>query len=204
MIYGVKNWDKKSIRYDQGNNIIEQFLHDQKNLGNCTFRFESCNVEATCCGVEAVGADWIIECPVFMGYGDLMFDFLNSPRIFKDLPAKSKTHPLNEYMANLAYAVEIFSSGGAKMHNYATSDHIHIHIREFLMTGSAVVLSYLTDYDTGHYITIVAYDDVKKIFICYDPWKNNQHCKNGGVLEEYPESFFVERSRPRLLEVWKD
>lgn len=202
MISAVKYWKKKSIRYDQENNIIEQFLKDQKNLGNCNFWFESCNVEASACAVEAVGAKWIIECPQFMGYGDLMFDFLNSPRTFKDLPVKSKKYPLNEIMDNLAYAVEIFTDGGAKVHHYASSEHIHIHMREFLMTGSAVVLSYLTDYGTGHYITVVAYDDETKQFICYDPWKGNLHCKHGGVLEKYPASFFIERSRARLMEVW--
>ena len=204
MTYGAKNWNKKSIRYDQANNIIEQFLHDQKKLGNCNFKYESCNVEATACAIEAVGAAWEIDCPVFMGYGDLMFDFLNSPRIFKDLPFQSKKYPQNEIIDNLAYAAEIFSSGGAKVHHYATAEHIHYYMKEFLMLGSAIVLSYRTDYGTGHYITVVAYDEDKRHFICYDPWKNNVHCKNRGILEEYPDSFFIERSRPRLMEVWKD
>lgn len=204
MIYGTKNWDNESIRYDQGNNIIEQFLHDQKNLGDCTFQFESCNVEATACAVEAVGANWVIDCPYFMGFGDLMFDFLNSPKTLSSLPFASKKYPQNEIMDNLAYAADIFSDGGAKVHYYDNSANIHIHIKEFLMKGSAVVLSYLTDYGTGHYITVVAFDDDKKQFICYDPWKGNKHCKNNGVKERYFETFFIERSRPRLLEIWKD
>lgn len=204
MIHGTKNWNDKSIRYDQGNNIIEQFLHDQKNLGDCNFQFESCNVEATACAVEAVGASWIIEKPWFMGYGDLMFDFLNSPKVFNNLPFKSDKYPQNEIIDNLAYAADIFSDGGAKVHYYDNSAHIHIHIKEFLMKGSAVVLSYKTDYGTGHYITVVAFDKEKRQFICYDPWKGNKHCKNNGVQERYFETFFIERSRARLLEIWKD
>ncbi len=204
MIYGAKNWNKTSIRYDQSNNIIEQFLHDQKMLKNCNFKYESCNVEATACAVEAVGASWVIDCPVFMGYGDLMFDFLNSPKILKDLPSPSSKYPQNEIMDNLVYAAEIFSDGGAKIHHYPTAEHIHIHMKEFLMNQSAIVLSYLTDYDTGHYITVVAYNEDKKRFICYDPWKENVHCERRGIMEEYPDSFFIERSRPRLMEVWKD
>ena len=203
MIYGVKNWNDKSIRYDQANNIQEQFLKKQKALGNCNFKFESCNVEGAACAVEAVGANWVIECPPFMGYGDLMFDFLNAPRTLKDLPSKSDKYPQNEIMDNLAYAVEIFTDGGSKVHHYPTAEHIHIHMREFLMARSAVVLSYKTDYGTGHYITVVAYDDEKKVFICYDPWKDNVHCQRRGVMEEYPGSFFIERSRPRLMEVWE-
>ena len=204
MIYGAKNWNKTSIRYDQSNNIIEQFLHDQKKLGNCNFKYESCNVEATACAVEAVGASWVIDCPHFMGYGDLMFDFLNSPKTLNSLPFASPKYPQNEIIDNLAYAADVFSDGGAKVHYYYTAENIHIHIKEFLIKGSAVVLSYLTDYRTGHYITVVAWDEDKKRFICYDPWKDNQHCENKGILEEYPISFFIERSRPRLLEIWKD
>lgn len=204
MIFGVKNWNKKSIRYDQTNNIIEQFLHDQKFLGNCNFKYESCNVEASACAVEAVGAEWIMECPFFMGYGDLMFDYLNSPKTLKSLPVVSTRYPQNEIMANLAHVIDLFSAASAKVHHYSAETNLSIQIRKFLVSGSAVVLSYLTDYGTGHYITVVAYDEGKKVFICYDPWGGNQHCKNGGVLEEYPETFFIERSRPRLLEVWQD
>ena len=204
MIHGAKNWNDESIRYDQGNNIIEQFLHDQKNLGDCTFQFESCNVEATACAVEAVGAKWIIDKPYFMGYGDLMFDFLNSPKVYNDLPYKSTTHPQNEIIDNLAYVADVFSDGGAKVHLIDNVKHIDIHIKEFLTNASAVVLSYKTVYGTGHYITIVAFDNDTKEFICYDPWKGNKHCLNNGIKERYPASFFIERARPRLLEIWKD
>lgn len=210
MDYFVKNWDKTSIRYDQENNIIETFLKKMRALGDADFSLESCNVESAACAVEAVGADWTVPLPAvngvsFLGYGDLIFDYLNSPKIKSRLPHDSSIYPQNEIMENLAFAIPKFSAAGAKVHEYDNALEIDYMIKYFLRSGSAVVLSYLTDYNSGHYITVVKWDDTKEVFICYDPWKNNQHCNNGGVLEEYSRDFFISRmaERPRLLEVWK-
>lgn len=204
----VKNWDKTSIRYDQENNIIETFLKKMRALGDADFHLESCNVESAACAVEAVGADWTVPLPEingikYLGYGDLFFDFLNSPKIRNLLLFDSKIYPQNEMMENLAFAIKKFSAADAKKYIYENTEIIDYHIKQKLKRESAIVLSYSTDYNTGHYITVVKWDETKKVFICYDSWSKNMHCKNGGVLEEYSADFFIKRSRPRLLEVWK-
>lgn len=204
----VKNWNKTSVRYDQENNIIEIFLRKMRYLGDTDFSLESCNVESAACAVEAVGADWTVPLPEinnmpYLGYGDMMFDYLNSYKIRNSLPFDSKVYPQNEMMENLAFAIKKFSDADARKYVYENTDIIDYHIKQKLKRESAVVLSYSTDYNTGHYITVVAWDNEKKVFICYDSWAKNMHCKNGGVLEEYSADFFIRRSRPRLLEVWR-
>ena len=204
----VKNWNKTSIRYDQENNFIENFLKKTKALRQSTFKLESCNVEDAACGVEAVDALWTVPLPEidgikYMGYGDMFFAFLNSSKICDLLPLNSSDYPQNEIIDNLAYAIKKFSNADAKTHYYGNSLMIDYNIKLYLKHGSAVVLSYLTDYGTGHYITIVGWDDTREVFLCYDPWSKNVHCKNGGILEEYSREFFIKRARPRLFEVWK-
>ena len=208
MDYFVKKWNNTFIRYDQENNIIELFLEKMRDLGDTNFSLESCNVESAACAVEAVGADWTVPLPEidgikYLGYGDMMFDFLNSPKMNKLLPFDSKVYPQNEMMENLAFAIKKFSAADARKYVYENTDIIDYHIKQKLKRESAVVLSYLTNYGTGHYITIVKWNGDKKKFICYDSWSKNVHCKNDGILEEYSAEFFIERARPRLLEVWK-
>jgi hypothetical protein len=75
-------------------------------------------------------------------------------------------------------------------------------MRDALHRGSAISISYRTDYDdSGHYHTVVQYDEYKKAFIVYDSWKGNKHCRNGGVKEEYDDSFYLARARPRFIEI---
>ena len=208
MIKGAVNWDDAKIRYDQSNNIVENFLEKQKVLNNCNFIYESCNVESASCSIEAVGGEWKVKKPVingkeFLGYGDLMFDFLNSDSFKNDLPVNSDKFPNNEFIDNLSYCVSLFSDCGSKVHYFDNIEIMVSDMKEYLKAGSSIVLSYKTDYGTSHFITIVAYDFERHEFICYDPWKNNRHCKNGGVKERYRDDFFLKRSRKRFMEVWK-
>ena len=76
--YGAKNWQNKSIRYDQENNTIETFLTKLKIKGDSTFRLESCGVESVACAIEAVGGSWNVHKEKWEGYGDRMFEYLNA------------------------------------------------------------------------------------------------------------------------------
>jgi hypothetical protein len=208
--FGAKYWDVTGIRYAQENNIIEQVFKDLKNAGKLDHWLESCNVEATAMGVESVGGQWRTKLPVidgktFMGQGDLMFFFLNAEKIKPYLPMVSTVMPENEFMENLEYAVPYFSTAYAKIRQFNTSADIDLPMIVSLKMGRALVLSSLTDYGTGHYITVVYYDVTNREFICYDPWSGNKHCKHGGVLERYPAEFFRERMqghRSRFMEVY--
>jgi hypothetical protein len=208
--FGAKNWNNTSIRYDQKNNIIEQVFSDLKRKGDLHYYLESCNVEATACAVEAVGARWVLQPPkingiTFMAQGDLMYCFLNSLKVKPLLPAISEFITENEFIENLCYAVPLFSSAYARIRQYDDADDIDMPMIASLKMGCAIVLSYLTDYGSGHYITVVYYDVKKNHFICYDSWADNKHCEHGGVLESYPASFFRTRlqgHRSRFMEVY--
>ena len=87
----VENWDKTSIRYDQENNIVETYQKKMKAAGYIDFFLESCNVESAACAVEAVDAGWLVPLPEingvkYLGYGDMFFDYLNSPKTKPSLP----------------------------------------------------------------------------------------------------------------------
>lgn len=197
-MFYCKNWNKTSIRYDQENNIIEIFLNKLKQSGQSTFRLESCGVEAASCAVEAVGGKWVKPKPKYLGYGDMMFDYLNSPKI--DCPVNNSYIPNNEFIENLAFAVEFFSKCKTNIHYLHYDKDLVPELKIILERGSSIVFSYLTDYNSGHYCTLVAYDG--KNFIGYDSWKDNKHCKNNGVLEKYSEKFITKRSRKRILEIY--
>lgn len=204
-MYSCKKWNDISIRYNQENNIIELFLSKLKQAGQSTFRLESCGVESIGCAIEAVDGRFKFNLPkingkAFMGYGDFLFDLLNSNH--SDIPIKSRDIPNNEFIENLAWGAEQISFVKTNIHYLSFQQDIIPEMIAALKRQSAIVFSYLTDYGTGHFSTIVAYDDIKKVFIIYDPWSGNKHCKRNGVKEEFSEKFIMERSRRRFLEIY--
>lgn len=206
MIIGSVNGSRSSIRYDQENNIIEQVFRDLKNRGDLSFWLESCGVESTSCGIEAVGGQWKYPLPIidglnFMGQGDLMFFFLNSEAAKKFLPKVSDTVLENEFIENLNFAVPLLSTAESKIHSFDNSE-VELLMISLLQKKSSIVLSYITDYNSGHYICVVSYDTSSKEFICYDSWGKNKHCVRGGIQEKYPADFFHKKSRGKLMEIY--
>ena len=203
MKYGALRAEDTGIRYDQTNNVIERFLLDLKIAGLSSFWLESCNIEASACAVGAVDGVWKAMLPTFegkpiVGYGDLIFAFAYSDYGQKYAPVSKEGVNENEFPVNLAFYLRKLANVQADVRGKSIDG-----MKADLKNGCALVLSYLTDYDSGHFITVVQYDEDKKVFRCYDSWKGNKHCKNGGVLEEYPDSFFAERARPTYIAVKK-
>ncbi|MDC7125789.1 MAG: hypothetical protein PQJ46_09485 [Spirochaetales bacterium] len=204
MDYGCKNQHDAGIRYDQENNIVECYLKKLKADGDAKYWHESCNVESVCCGIEGVGGRWKIKKNRWEGYGDVMWNFTNSPFTQKELPVGNGSSPGNEYMKNLAYIAMLFADVEAKVYEYHNSADIDKHMEEMLRRGSAVVFSYTpTLGGGGHYNCIVTYRDTADLFLGHDPWKGCPHCKNGGLFEKYTREYLQERCRPRLLEIGK-
>jgi hypothetical protein len=208
MSYGAKYADSPSIRYDQTTKIIERFLADLKAAGNAKFWLESCNVCACSCGVEAVGGEWKARPPVIDGkeilsQADIMFDFCYSTYGRSVLPKVEDGVNENEVSDNLAEAINRCSTAKAKAVYFKEGDGQAVvnAMIEALKRGSAIAISYLTDYKTGHYIAVVKYDEKAKTFMAYDSWSANVHCKNNGSKEWYTEKFFVDRARPRFIEI---
>lgn len=199
MIYRTARALDTSVRYDQTNNTIERFLKDLKTSGQTKFWLESCNVESTACAVEAVACLFKLPLPivsghVICGYGDLIFSFLYSNYGQAHAPHVKDGLAENEIIENLAFAVK-------EMTNAKATVHYNKDIKSALLRKSAVVLCYQTDYDSGHYITVVGYDSDRDTYLCYDSWADNKHCRKRGVLEEYSSTFFSTRMRPWFMEV---
>lgn len=201
----AKFWNKTSIRYDQTTKIIELFLQDLKASNQSTFWLQSCNVCSSCCSVEAVGGQFKVKQPLlgsteFMSQADIMFAFIYSKFGRDQLPVKPVVGVIeSELMDNLTFAINSLSTCKATSRYFKTSIETVEAMKESLNRGCAVTISYLTGYNSGHYISVVNWDGKK--FYAYDSWKDNMHCKKGGVLEEYEPSFFLERARHRFIEI---
>ena len=203
MIYGTECWKNTSIRYDQTKRIIEKFLADLKESKQTNFWLESCNVCASCCAVESVNGTWKLELPringrAFMSQADLLFNYIYSLDF-----VKADGICDNEVMEHLSIGIQNISDVKADVFYVDSSTELIKNIKDSLKNSKSIVLSYKTDYESYHYINIVAYDTVKDLFYCYDSWANNKHCKNGGKLETYNSTFFKKRARLRYMEVYK-
>lgn len=203
---GAKYWNKTSIRYEQTTKIIELFLQDLKEQKNSTFWLQSCNVCSSCCSIEAVGGQFRVKSPIlgsveFMSQADIMFAFIYSKFGRDRLPIKPVVGVVeSELIDNLTFAINSLSTCKATSRYFKTSTETVEAMKESLNKGCAITISYLTDYNSGHYISVVNWDGEK--FYAYDSWANNMHCKKGGVLEEYKPEFFIKRARPRYIEVF--
>jgi len=195
MIYGTVKWDDSSIRYDQTKRVIEKFLADLKESKQVNFWLETCNVNSCCCAIESVNGGFRVKLPYLASkpiitYADLLFDYIyNSDMYKKDGVCE------NEVMENLVKGINAISDCTAEIITSRTNKDCCKKMIDVLKNKCAIVLSYDTDYESGHYICIVAYDDSKKCFIGYDSWSNNKHCKNKGIKEEYSVSFIEKRIR---------
>lgn len=209
MIYGAKNGNQSGIRYDQTTKIIERFLADLKAAGNAKFWLESCNVCSCACGIEAVGGDWKASLPVIDGHeilsqADIIFDFCYSTYGRSVLPSVADGVNENEVAANLAEAINRCSTAKAKVRYFPDGEGEDVvdGMVEALKRGSAIAISYRTDYDgSGHYHTVVKYDDIAKTFMAYDSWGDNKHCLSHGSKEIYHRTFYATRARPRFIEI---
>lgn len=201
MLYCTKNWNDTSIRYDQTKRIIEKFLADLKKSNQINFWLESCNVCASCCAVESVGGTWKLDLPrvnnrAFMSQADLLFNYIYSNVSVADGVCD------NEVMEYLSYGIKALSDIKSDVYYTKDNNELITEIKKSLKDNKSIVLSYKTDYNSYHYIDIVAYDTVKDLFYCYDSWADNKHCKNGGKLETYKSSFIKSRAKLRYMEVY--
>jgi len=204
---GAKYWNKTSIRYEQTTKIIELFLQDLKASNQSTFWLQSCNVCSSCCSIEAVGGQFKVKIPTlgtnkFMSQADVMFCLIYSKFGRGILPVKPAIGIVeSEIMENLSFIIKTFSTAKTTNKYFKTNLELVESMKKDLNNGSAITLSYLTDYGSGHYISVVNWDGSK--FYAYDSWANNVHCQKGGVLEEYSPEFFIKRARPRYIEVFQ-
>jgi|GEM_PF-2736201 len=209
--YGTVKALNTAIRYDQEKRIIERFLKDLKDSGQTKFYLESCNTNALCCGIEAVDGKFLYELPTkggkqLYGQADFAFFYLYSTYAQHVAPVVKDGIAENEIMENLTWLVPEISDCKAIQRNPRNTKELILMMDFALEKKRAIVLSYLTDYGSGHYITVVHRNLAKKTFYSYDSWEKNKHCRFGGVLEEYQDEFFTNRCKERLrfIEIYKE
>jgi len=197
--YGTINANMGIIHYDQTNNIFEQFLHDLKTSGQTKFFLETCNMSAAACAAEAVGARWKYQTPIgpdgreLYGQDDFMAFFLYSMYGQKKAPIVKDGICENEVKENIAWVLTECASVVTETITASDGNDLIKQLDAALFKGKAVVLSYLTDYNSGHFITLVERNPSAKTFTIHDSWKGNNLCKKDGDREVYPDSFFISR-----------
>jgi hypothetical protein len=201
--YGAKFAEDVRIRYDQTGNIAERFLFDLKTAGKIKHWLETCGVAACACGVEAVGGRWKVLIPelhqkALYGYDDALWLYMYSTVGRSRLPHVKDGDMEHEFIENLAFAINVLSTAKATVKYFKSTDDMIIGMLKSLQSGASLALSYLTDYNSGHYQTVVQRRDKQGVFIAYDSWAANKHCKKGGVLEEYDDEFYHARCKDRL------
>lgn len=207
--YGPVN-GRKDIRYDQTQCFLDKFLRDLKLSGQTKFWLETCNVHALASAVEAVGGQWRFQLPLgpdgepIVTQAGLMLLGLYSAYGQAHAPVVSDTLCENEVAVNLAWVAEQFAGVKATIITAKTGAELVRLMDESLARGSANVLSYLTDYKSGHYIAQVWRHPEQHVFECMDSWADNVHCKTRGDHEMYGDGFFAKRcdtGRLRFIEI---
>ena len=203
-MYTTANWNG-DIRYLQTTKVIDRFLLDLKKAGKTEFFLETCNMCAASCGIEAVNAKWKCVPPSLDGkaivsMADIMFAYN-----YSTLSGMFRPDGVceNEVPENIVKCINALSTAKSRLvMNKVWSNKSYVEaMKEALKQGHACVLSYRTDYGSGHYICLVAYDPDSKEFVAYDSWPNNIHCLHNGIRERYQETFFISRMRNRFIEI---
>jgi len=164
MIKGTDRWH--DVYYSQENNPTEAFL--KAAMGTLKSWLESCGPTAAVNCLAAMGLNVRIECPgIYKPQPEeVLMDYFNDPRNeaklkeIRDLPESIPENRVPQFYPQAVYDVFrqrcIFrwgpSFGGV-------ADHVS--------DGRAVQLCLKKP---GHYIAIIAYDDVKDELIFNDPW----------------------------------
>jgi hypothetical protein len=194
------------IWYDQTKCFIDVFLRDLHMAGKLSYWLETCNVQAAAMAVEAVDAPFKYVLPIgpdnrpIVNQAGLMFAMLYNRYGQANAPYVSDSYAENEDARNVAWVLEQCAYVKAAYKTFKDAQQTVDAVMYALKQGSSIVLSYLTDYGSGHYIALTDVDDDGSI-IAFDSWAYNKHCSNGGKLERYPQAFFAERARPRFIEV---
>lgn len=201
-----------NIRYDQTKCFEDVFLADLKASGQTKFWLETCNVHAAASAIEAVGGKFKYDLPPapdkspIYSQAGLIFLLLYSR--YGQANNRSVAAGLceNEDRTSLAWAIPQIADVTATIITAKNSYDLIVQMDASLKRGSANMLSYLTDYGTGHFINQVWRDPIAKTFTSMDSWSGNVHCKRGGDHEVYGDNFFAARctgNRLQFIEIHK-
>lgn len=201
-----------NVHYDQTKSPLEIFLKDMKAQGESKFWLETCNMHALASAIDAVGGEWKYPLPIgpdglpLYSHAIQMFLMLYSQWGQTRAPVVQDGVAENEIAANIAWIATMAARVKATFTTASTGVELISKMDASLKRGSANLVSYLTDYKTGHYINQIWRTPENGTFTCMDSWPGNVHCTKGGDHELYPDSFFIQRCNPdrlRFIEIAK-
>ena len=183
MIYGTKEYNIKDHYYSQENNPEEQ---EFKKLGMAGW-LETCGPTSAINCIASMGHYVEIKCPGrFKPQPEsTLADWFNDPRNYQTMSDIRSSTPPEKWMGNRipqyypAAAKDVFNVKAAFIS--LDSNTIIRHLKEGRAVQGCLI-------NPGHYIAILAYDDVSSEFIFNDPWSTRPGNKNGGFNESMAAS----------------
>lgn len=168
MIIGLKKYNDPDAYFSQENNAIEKILSTLE----CPTRLETCGPTAVVSTMAAMGKDISIKIGKFCPQPeDLLTIWFNDFRNYR------KMRDLYSYLDPARYC----GNEVLEWYPLAIMEIFDIKAKFFYKVDAESIVRALVDNigtvvclrDPGHYISIVAFDTTRGIFIYNDPWKNN-------------------------------
>lgn len=193
-------YKNENIRYEQTNRVVERFLSDLRAQKEVNFSLETCNMNALCCAIEAVNNKFYVKIPQIegkniMSQADVFFNYIYVNE--EKMPIHDKGLCENEVIENLAYTAKKLAHVNAEVVYTKTQKELLEKAKDALKENAAIVLSYKDEKTSGHYITLVDFNE--KGFVYFDPWGKNPRNKNGGNKEIFEYLDFEKCNKCRML-----
>ena len=195
MIRGAKYYNDSTRRYSQDNNPTEEQLrkHGIKSY------LETCGPTAALNCISALGHNTDLDnLPgEVIQPEEVLSDFLNDPKNYDDLrnirpslnPASIPGGRVPQYYP---WAVKVLFNVVCEFKWNMTFDSVSFDVSK----GKAIQICFE---NPGHYVAVLAYDDVKDELIYNDPWSGNPMNKNGGFNERLSRREFIDNVKNYFL-----
>lgn len=183
MIKGALKWDQKDAYYVQTNNPTEALLRAKDD----TSWLESCGPTAAVNCLAARGCNLVIKTPGTYRPQpeEVLMDFFNDPRNKRKLNGvRVIGDDIPENRVPQFYPLAVFSVFGVRSRFKWGLTFGDVVAR---VSGGSPVQVCLKN--PGHYIAVVAYDDVEHVLIYNDSWPERFADKNGFNREMTIEDF---------------
>ena len=192
MITGVKNWNDRSVRYEQNENATESIIKKVLRENGITKKgwLESCGASAFCTIMEAMGFLTEADYPVLNGetiqFDDWIMMYMNDPK--RDRIFLKGTTFDNHVFRNYPKLAEKLFPTCVPVYKHWDWKDITAEITKG--HGAQICLK-----NPSHYIAGLAYNDIEDVILYSDSWTGRKDLVNGGwheklTKEDYDDNTF--------------